>query len=82
MSSRPAHTSVKHSVSIAGHPTSISLEAPFWDELKRLAAQRGLSLAALIGEVDASRQQTNLSSALRLHVLAAVKREAQTARGD
>ena len=72
----PQSAIVKRSVSIAGHSTSISLEAPFWDELKRLAAKRGLSLAALIGEVDAHREQTNLSSALRLHVLAEVKREA------
>lgn len=77
MTGQSASAVVKRSVSIAGHQTSISLEAPFWEELKRLAAGRGLSLAALIGEVDAAREQTNLSSALRLHVLTAVKKEAE-----
>lgn len=65
---------VKRSVAIAGHRTSISLEAPFWDWLRRLAAERGISVAALIAEIDAAGRQGNLSSALRLHVLAALER--------
>lgn len=61
---------VKRSVSIRGHRTSISLEQPFFDQLARLAADRGLTFAALVGEVDETRaRDTNLSSALRLHVL-------------
>jgi predicted DNA-binding ribbon-helix-helix protein len=60
----------KRSVKIAGHRTSVSLEAPFWDALQALAARRGLSLAALVAEIDAGRQARNLSSALRLFVLA------------
>jgi predicted DNA-binding ribbon-helix-helix protein len=63
---------VKRSVAIRGHRTSLSLEPEFWGELKRLADARGLSLAALIAEVDAARGQapgTNLSSALRVFVL-------------
>jgi predicted DNA-binding ribbon-helix-helix protein len=59
----------KRSIRIAGHRTSVALEAPFWEALQRLAAQRGLSLAALVGEIDASRAATNLASALRLYVL-------------
>jgi predicted DNA-binding ribbon-helix-helix protein len=59
----------KRSVSIAGHRTSVSLEAPFWDALQTLAEKRGLSLAALIAELDAGRAATNLSSTLRLFVL-------------
>ena len=58
----------KRSVTIAGHRTSVSLEAPFWDALKEIARARGLSLNALIEEVDGARQG-NLSSALRIHVL-------------
>ncbi len=46
---------VKRSIMIAGHRTSISLEQPFWDELKRLAGERGLSAAALIAEIDQGR---------------------------
>ena len=58
----------KHSLVIAGHATSVSLEQEFWDALKELADRRGIALAALIAEIDAERRQ-NLSSALRLHVL-------------
>lgn len=64
---------VKRSVAIAGHRTSISLEAPFWDWLRRLAAERGMPVAALIAEIDAAGRTGNLSSALRLHVLATLE---------
>lgn len=61
---------VKRSVSIRGHRTSISLEDAFFDELARIASARAVALAALIAEVDATRdRRTNLSSALRLFVL-------------
>lgn len=61
---------VKHSVVIAGHRTSISLENAFWRALKDIAAADGVSLAALVARVDAGRGTANLSSALRVHVLA------------
>jgi predicted DNA-binding ribbon-helix-helix protein len=70
----------KRSVRIAGHPTSISLEEPFWDELRRIARARGQSLNALVTTVDADRQGANLSSALRLLVLAELRREAGRGR--
>lgn len=67
----------KHSVVIRGHRTSYSLEQPFFDELARIAAARGVALAALIAEIDAGRpRDSNLSSAIRVHVLAWLKREA------
>lgn len=59
----------KHSLVIAGHRTSISLEAAFWAGLKDAAARRGLSVAALVSEVDRERGSANLSSALRVYVL-------------
>ena len=58
----------KRSVVIAGHRTSLSLEQAFWEDLKAIAAQRGLSLARLLAEIDESRRG-NLSSAARLFVL-------------
>lgn len=61
----------KRSVVVAGHRTSVSLEEAFWTALKRLAAERGLSLNALIAEVDAARGG-NLSSALRVYVVEAL----------
>ncbi|MFL5078719.1 MAG: ribbon-helix-helix domain-containing protein [Microvirga sp.] len=64
---------VKRSVAIAGHRTSVSLEAPFWTELHEIARQRGRSAQALIAEIDAGRAGQNLSSAIRVFVLAAVK---------
>ena len=64
---------VKRSVSIAGHRTSISLEAAFWDALKDIAAKRGASVQQLIGAIDAGRGAQNLSSAIRVFVLAEVQ---------
>lgn len=63
----------KRSVMIAGHRTSVSLEDPFWDALRGIAEARGLSVQALIGEIDAGRDGQNLSSAIRVFVLAAVQ---------
>jgi len=60
----------KRSLSIAGHRTSISLEAPFWEALKEIAASEDRPIAALVAEVDSGRGELNLSSALRLHALA------------
>ena len=60
----------KRSLTIAGHRTSVSLEAPFWDALGQLAAARGLSVQGLVAEIDRGRGANNLSSAIRLHVLA------------
>ena len=59
---------IKRSVTIAGHRTSISLENAFWRQLQAIATARGLSLAALIAEIDAARRG-NLSSAVRVYVL-------------
>jgi predicted DNA-binding ribbon-helix-helix protein len=65
---------VKRSVTIRGHRTSFSLERGFMNEIERIAADRGLPLAALVGEIDEERaEDTNLSSALRLYVLADLK---------
>lgn len=63
---------VKRSVMIAGHRTSVSVEQPFWNHLGRLAETRGMSIAALIAEIDQGRKRQNLSSAIRLYVLEAV----------
>lgn len=60
---------IKRSIAIAGHRTSVSLEAPFWTELKRIAAERETSVAALIAEIDGERARVNLSSAIRVFVL-------------
>jgi predicted DNA-binding ribbon-helix-helix protein len=58
----------KHSVRIAGHATSVSLEPAFWQALGEVAARRGVSVNALMAAIDAERSG-NLSSAIRLFVL-------------
>jgi predicted DNA-binding ribbon-helix-helix protein len=73
----------KRSVSIAGHRTSISLEPEFWAALEAAAADRGWSLARLIGEIDRAREQPagagrNLSSALRVFLLAEAGRNRES----
>ena len=62
---------VKHSLVIAGHRTSISLEDAFWQALKESAVARALSVAMLVAEIDAGRGTANLSSAIRVHLLRA-----------
>ncbi|MDP1749470.1 MAG: ribbon-helix-helix domain-containing protein [Reyranella sp.] len=71
----------KRSVTIDGHRTSISLEDAFWTELSAIARARGLSVNALVAEIDHARgtplgtaKGANLSSALRLHVLDELKK--------
>lgn len=59
---------IKHSVSISGHRTSISLEPEFWTLFTEYAEQADLSLNALVTEIDETRAG-NLSSAIRLFVL-------------
>lgn len=61
---------IKRSFRIAGHATSISLEAPFWDLFKEAATVRNLPLAQLVAEIDQQRGATNLSSAVRVWLLA------------
>ncbi len=61
---------MKRSFRIRGHATSISLERAFWDALKEAAAARGQSTADLVTEIDAGRGRTNLSSAVRVWLLA------------
>ena len=60
----------KRSLTIAGHRTSIALEPEFWAGLEAMAAERRLTLAGLIREIDEGRETPNLSSALRVAVLA------------
>jgi predicted DNA-binding ribbon-helix-helix protein len=67
MSGPPA----KHSLTLAGHRTSVSLEPEFWAALAEIAAERGQSVNALAAEIDAVRAPgTGLASALRVAILA------------
>jgi predicted DNA-binding ribbon-helix-helix protein len=58
----------KHSVTIAGHRTSISLERCFWRHLRRIAQEKDLSVNELVRQLDEARAGS-LSGALRAFVL-------------
>jgi predicted DNA-binding ribbon-helix-helix protein len=72
MPTTKSHHLLKRSVVIAGHATSVSLEPEFWDALQKIALNDGLSLAALIRQIDQTilpSDHRNLSSAIRVFIL-------------
>ena len=67
----------KHSITLAGHRTSLSLEEAFWSALRDIARREGCSIAALVERIDGQRSG-NLSSAVRVYLLAcAASRQSQ-----
>ena len=65
----------KRTVVIAGNKTSVSLEDTFWQSLKEIASEHGMTLSELITTINSERQHTNLSSAIRLFVLEFYRRQ-------
>lgn len=63
----------KHSITIMGHHTSISLEPEFWEELKHICANENKSLGKIITEIDESSINDNLSSKIRVFILKKIK---------
>lgn len=59
----------KRSLTIAGHKTSISLEGPFWDALTEIAQAQNKTIATLVSEIDETRGDGGLSSAIRVYLL-------------
>lgn len=80
----------KRSVTLAGHRTSLSIEQVFWDELKALATEEGLSLQALIERIDRERiaaaepvgegPASGLSGALRVYVVRRLREKLSSPR--
>jgi predicted DNA-binding ribbon-helix-helix protein len=64
---------VKRSVVIGGHKTSVSLEDVFWRDLKEIAHAQHATLSRMVAEINKTRQQGKLSSAIRLFVLDQVR---------
>jgi len=60
---------VKRSIVVGGHKTSVSLEEAFWSGMKEISGVRSITLSRLVSEIDANRNQGNLSSAIRQFVL-------------
>jgi len=60
---------VKHSLTLRGHRTSVSLEPEFWDAFRQIADARGATLNGLAIEIDEARGDVGLASAIRVFVL-------------
>ncbi len=61
---------VKHSLTLNGHRTSVSLEPEFWTAFREIARQKDLPINALAAEIDAERGlDAGLASAIRVYVL-------------
>jgi predicted DNA-binding ribbon-helix-helix protein len=60
----------KRSIVVNGKKTSVSLEDEFWSALKAIASKRLMNLSDLVTAIDGQREHPNLSSAIRLFVLA------------
>lgn len=70
------HRPRKHSLTLKGHRTSVSLEDPFWQAFQRIAKERGLALNELAAEIDARRGiDAGLASSIRLYVLEYLTRD-------
>ena len=59
---------VKRSLTIRGHRTSVSLEDIFWDAFRAIAIKDGKTINGLAAEIDASRGDIGLASAMRIYV--------------
>jgi predicted DNA-binding ribbon-helix-helix protein len=70
MAVAPYHPPVKHSVTIKGHQTSISLEPYFWNMLQLVSSETGIAVNALVAQIDAERLASptpcGLAGAVRL----------------
>ena len=69
---------VKRSIVLDGHKTSVCLEDAFWSTLKEIADAQGITPSAMVAEIDKTREQANLSSAIRLFVLDQVRKGRRT----
>jgi predicted DNA-binding ribbon-helix-helix protein len=70
---------VKHSLTLGGHRTSVTLEEPFWQAFRDIAVLEGKGINALAAEIDSARASNGavsggvaagLATAIRLYVLA------------
>lgn len=66
----------KHSLTLKGHRTSVSLEDEFWDAFRQIAAKQSRPINDLAAEIDATRApDTGLASEIRLFVLRSLTRD-------
>ncbi len=68
----------KHSLTLQGHRTSVSLEDEFWAAFREIAREKGRAINDLAAEIDVMRAPgTGLASAIRLFVLAHLREAGQ-----
>jgi predicted DNA-binding ribbon-helix-helix protein len=61
----------KHSLTLRGHRTSVTLEPEFWQAFRQIAAEKNIPINVLAAHIDAMREaDTGLASAIRVYVLA------------
>ncbi|MGR3505705.1 MAG: ribbon-helix-helix domain-containing protein [Paracoccaceae bacterium] len=61
---------VKHSLTLRGHRTSVTLEPDFWQALRDIATSKDISINVLAAQIDESREaDIGLASAIRVYVL-------------
>lgn len=60
---------VKRSLTLRGHRTSVSLEDIFWDAFRSDAERAGKTINGLAAEIDDTRGDISLASAMRIFVL-------------
>ena len=72
---------LKRSIVVSGRRTAVSLEDAFADGLREIAAERGVTMSALVSMIDSSRAKSNLSSAIRLFVLHHFRAQADGGKG-
>lgn len=63
---------VKHSLTLRGHRTSVSLEDAFWRAFRDIAERDGKTINGLAADIDAMRGDVGLASAIRVYVLRTV----------
>lgn len=74
---------IKRSITISGHRTSITLERPFWDELKEIACRKKVSVTELVRQIDSRRDASgSLTSAIRVYILEQLKKQRSELRPD
>src|SRR5262245_11738638 len=61
--------SLKRSLMLDGHRTSVNLEDSFWTALREIADDQGVTVSTLVMTIATKRKPNNLSSAIRVFVL-------------
>ncbi|MGN0929878.1 MAG: ribbon-helix-helix domain-containing protein [Alphaproteobacteria bacterium] len=63
----------KHSITLMGHKTSISIEREFWEELQKISKAQNKSINEIISSIDIGKHNGNLSSSIRVFIIQYLK---------